>query len=172
MLAVEIISAGAMAAYALQEKPENSQYQDSQPGAFSILTGALVRRLENSIAPQPAMSVIASHQSVNQTINGHSTTGVTANGDESQSQDQQPAEKQVTDREELSVIEQKRRYGKAERQRQLLELLRYITCEADIEIDKLADQLKVSSQTIYRDLSDLKAQHRLKIEDSAIKVIG
>lgn len=172
VLAVEIISAGAMAAYALQGKTESSQYQDSQPSAFSLLTGALVRRLENSIAPQPAMPVIASHQSVSQIITDHSTTGVTANSDESQSQAQQLTETQVTDREELSGIEQERKYAKTERQRQLLELLRYITREADIEIDKLADQFKVSSQTIYRDLADLKAQHRLKIEDSAIKVIG
>lgn len=171
VLAVEIISAGAMAAYALVEKTENASQPDSQPNAFSILAGALVRRLESSIAPQPAMSVIASHQPVSQIITNHSTTGVTANGDESQSQDHHPAEKQVTDGEELSAVEQERRYAKTERQHQLLELLRYITREADIEVDKLADRFKVSPQTIYRDLTDLKAQHRLKIEDSAVKVI-
>ena len=172
VLAVEIISAGAMAAYALVGKIENASQSDSQPNAFSILTNALVRRLETSIAPQPAMSVTASHQPVSQTITNHSTTGFTANGDESQSQAQQPAEKQVTDGEELSAVEQERRYAKTERQHQLLELLRYITREADIEVDKLADRFKVSPQTIYRDLTDLKAQHRLKIEDSAVKVIG
>lgn len=170
VLAVEIISAGAMAAYALVGKIENASQPDSQPNAFSILAGALVRRLETSIAPQPVSSVTASHQPVSQKITNHSTTGFTANGDESQAQ--QPAEKQVTDGEELSAVEQERRYAKAERQHQLLELLRYITREADIEVDKLAERFKVSPQTIYRDLIDLKAQHRLKIEDSAVKVTG
>lgn len=171
VLAVEIISAGAMAAYALQEKPENPQYQDSQPGAFSILTGALVRRLENSIAPQASMSVTASSQPVNQTITNHLTVPNQGNTVESQSQVQQLVEFDAVNEEELSETEQERKYAKTERQRQVLELLRHTTREADIQVDKLADRFKVSPQTIYRDLADLKAQNRFRIEDSLIKII-
>lgn len=172
VLAVEIISAGAMAAYALEGKTENAPHHDSQPSAFSILTGALVRRLENNIAPQQAMLVGAAHQPVNQVIPHLSSVTSTTNGDESQSQDQQLVEAQIAEGEELSAVEQERRYAKTERQSQLLELLRYITREADIQVEKLAERFKVSQQTIYRDLADLKSQNRLKIEGSVIKVIG
>jgi hypothetical protein len=172
VLAVEIISAGAMAAYALEGRTENPPDHDSQPSAFSILTGALVRRLENSIAPQTTTSVIASHQLVNPIITNQSTVEAIVHSNESQSQDQQLVEKQSTEAEALSEVEQEKRYAKTERQHQLLELLRYVTREADVEVDKLADRFKVSSQTIYRDLADLKAQNRLRIEDSAIRVIG
>jgi hypothetical protein len=172
VLAVEIISAGAMAAYALEGKTANAPHHDSQQSAFSILTGALVRRLETSIAPQPAIPVITSHQSVNQVITNHRAIPDTANGYESQSQDEKIEEIHVTGGEELSEVEQERRYAKTERQSQLLELLRYITREADIQVDKLAERFKVSQQTIYRDLADLKSQNRLKIEGSVIRVIG
>lgn len=175
VLAVEIIAAGAMAAYALEGKTENTPQHDAQQSAFSILTGALVRRLETSIAPQPTVSAITSHQPVNQVIPHLSSVTSTTNGDESQSQDQedqQLVEAQIAEGQELSAVEQERRYAKTERQSQLLELLRYITREADIQVDKLAERFKVSQQTIYRDLADLKSQNRLKIEGSVIKVIG
>jgi predicted HTH transcriptional regulator len=109
---------------------------------------------------------------VNPIITNQSTVEAIVHSNESQSQDQQLVEKQSTEAEALSEVEQEKRYAKTERQHQLLELLRYVTREADVEVDKLADRFKVSSQTIYRDLADLKAQNRLRIEDSAIRVIG
>lgn len=169
VLAVEIISAGAMAAYALEGKTENAPQHESQPSAFSILTSALVRRLENSIASQPAMPVITLHQPVNHTITSHSTFPDMGNDYKSQSQGGSSKESHVADG-ELAQREQEKRYAKAERQRQLLELLYEITLEADIQVDKLAERFKVSQQTIYRDLADLKSQNRLKIEDSTVKV--
>ena len=173
VLAVEIIAAGAMAAYALEGKGEVGSQHETQQGALSILTTALVRRIENRIAPQPPTPVIAPHQGLKDAINNDAPAPDVIDVYETQPQNEKfLASHAVQLEEELAEVEQQTKYVKSERQRQLLELLRTITREADIQVDKLAEKFKVSPQTIYRDLADLKLQKRLKIEDSTVKVLG
>jgi len=171
--AVEIISAGAMAAYALEGKKREGDEHETQHSAMSILTGALVRRLENSIAPQPIMTVSASYQPIKNTINSEPLVPVSVDGLESHAQNGKSEESHGESvAEERSTGEREQKFAKSERQRLLVEFLREITRETDIQVDRLADKFKVSQQTIYRDLADLKAQKRLRIEDSTVTVLG
>jgi len=165
VLAVEIISAGAMAAYALEGKPENAVHSQSQPSAFSILTGALVRRLENSIAP-PASAVVTDSaitfpQPVTPPSHENRQTEPLLQVREWREGEVHPtAANAINDQAAFGEAEGKT--SKAERQRLLLNLLKSVKQQADIPIDDLALKLHVSPQTIYRDLADLRAKQLLK----------
>lgn len=160
VLAVEIISAGAMAAYALEGRTENPPDHDSQPGAFSILTGALVRRLENSIAPQASTGVTSSTITVTQPVTplSHDNRQI-----EPLSQGGEWLEDEtVALSSDVTSDQTDGKTSKVERQRLLLDLLKSVKEQADVQVDDLALKLHVSPQTIYRDLADLRAKQLLK----------
>ena len=57
------------------------------------------------------------------------------------------------------------RFTKDERQKLLLDLLRPLSSESEIQADKLAKQLGVSRQSIYRDLRELKQRNLLTVDE-------
>lgn len=57
------------------------------------------------------------------------------------------------------------RITKDERQKLLLDLLRPLSSESEIQADQLAKQLGVSRQSIYRDLRELKQHNLLTVDD-------
>ena len=57
------------------------------------------------------------------------------------------------------------RFTKDERKKLLLDLLRLLSSESEIQADKLAKQLGVSRQSIYRDLRELKQHNLLTVDD-------
>ena len=163
--AVEVIAAGAMAAYALEGKSQD-QVRENKSSAASILTGALVRRLETQIAPPPSdPSSIGSEASF--PTNQPASNGKTVT---------QPALASVQPQDQIGAVDgalngdqpsaaTASRMAKHERQRLLLDLLRPLGNEAEIRAEALADHLSVSRQSIYRDLRELKQRNLLTVDD-------
>lgn len=172
--AVEIIAAGAMAAYAIEGRSNESYPAGTDNNTFSILSNALVRRLEKGIAneTQPVTNTVVTPRSDDVTMSQvpESVTRPTESQvavTERVETDQQQAE--MTDGDDQN-IDPDEKYSKKERQALLLEMLAHVRSEEEIQVEELAQKLFVSRQTIYRDLAELKSQHLLKIEDSTVKV--
>lgn len=172
--AVEIIAAGAMAAYAIEERSSESHPETADNSAFSILSNALVRRLEKGIANEtqavttpvvtaPRETVTMSQAAENVTRPSESQVLEVERNETAQQQAEMIDEdEQTTDPDE--------KYSKKERQALLLEMLAHIQSEEEIQVEELAQELFVSRQTIYRDLAELKSQKLLLVEDSTVKV--
>lgn len=172
--AVEIIAAGAMAAYAIEDRSNESFSEKPDNSAFSILSNALVRRLEKGIANEtqavttsvvtaPREAVTMSQMAENVTRPSESQVLEVERNETAQQQAEMIDEdEQTTDPDE--------KYSKKERQALLLEMLAHIQSEEEIQVEELAQELFVSRQTIYRDLAELKSQKLLQVEDSTVKV--
>ncbi len=176
VLAVEVIAGGAMVAYALHGRvDEPTDAAVGTPDVLSVLTGALVRRIERSVTPQPGIGV---HPSVavrdperNEASNTNDMTADIPSEEVSPSSENIQALADSEEVSEYSLLEvEGRKYTKQERQQLLLEELQNLHKEADIQVDILAAKLRVSPQTIYRDLNDLKQQALLKIEENMVVV--
>ncbi len=172
--AVEIIAAGAMAAYAIEERSSESYLEKSDNSTFSILSNALVRRLEKGIAneTQPVATGIVPPPSEAATV-AQASKSVT-----------KPIESQVAEPEQVVTTQQQaemidgneqsidpdEKYSKKERQALLLKMLAPIQSEEEIQVEEYAKKLFVSRQTIYRDLAELKSQKLLQVEGNTVKV--
>lgn len=164
--AVEIISAGAMAAYALEGKKQEDAFTETQYSPWSVLTGALVRRIEQSITSPSA--VVTPLNGTSSSSDETSFLENVAPSIPSQEQTVQ-AEKSLNSSdakiwEKTLGNESETKQSKTERQQLLLTLLRDVKQETDIQIDELARTLHVSRQTIYRDLADLKSKRLLQFQ--------
>ena len=160
VLAVEVIAGGAMVAYALHGRVNTAtEVPDGTINVMSVLTGALAKRIAHSIEPQPSVPVsspgvavtsVASEAKPKQT--SEITEKVVSQVVES---DEILAHSKETS-EQLPTNDNSRKYTKQERHLLLLKELQNVDQEADIQIDVLAEKLRVSQQTIYRDLADLR----------------
>jgi hypothetical protein len=158
VLAVEVIAGGAMVAYALHGRVDDiNENSGSTPDVISVLTGALAQRIANSVAPAnvavpPPLTAAASPVSDTPAV-----TATVLNGDIPRIPEIEQALVDTEGVGEHSLTDgENRKYTKHERQQLLLKELQNIGEEADIQIDVLAAKLKVSPQTIYRDLADLR----------------
>jgi hypothetical protein len=158
VLAVEVIAGGAMVAYALHGRVDDSnENSGGTPDIISVLTGALAQRIANSVAPAnvavpPPLTAAASPVSDTPTV-----TATVPNGDIPRIPEIEQALADTEGVGEQSLTDgENRKYTKHERQQLLLKELQNIGEEADLQIDVLAAKLKVSPQTIYRDLADLR----------------
>lgn len=158
VLAVEVIAGGAMVAYALHGRiNDNSENSIDTPDIISVLTGALVQRIANSVAPASAPVPTPMAVSVSQANKASTVIPTLPNEDIPQIPE---IEQVLADTEEVSEQslpdEESRKYTKKERQQMLQKELQNMGKEADIQVDVLATKLNVSPQTIYRDLIDLR----------------
>ncbi|MEZ4621184.1 MAG: HTH domain-containing protein [Caldilineaceae bacterium] len=176
VLAVEVIAGGAMVAYAQYGRTDDpTETTVGTPDVLSVLTGALARRIERSVAPYPETSsqspVAAGASQETETFNPSDVATDVPVVALTQLPEHVHAVEDIAETKEQSPSdEENRKYTKQERQQLLLEELQSMGNEADIQVDVLASKLRVSSQTVYRDLSDLKLQNRLQIEDGSLTV--
>ena len=166
---IEVIAAAAMAAYA-QEGKSQDEVRADKTSAASILTGALVRRLETQIAPQQLSHSLADPGEdfvANQAANDGKI--VTQSLAQSKQPEYEISSAHGSVNGNGSREPQSTSRSKSERQKMLLGLLEPLKTEAEISVDRLANLLGVSRQTIYRDLDQLKSQQLLQIEDGRVQ---
>ena len=162
---IEVIAAAAMAAYA-QEGKSQDEVRADKTSAASILTGALVRRLETQIAPPPphhSSDGSEARFSANQPANSGEIVTQPALARDQPQDERRTAFGSLNGGEPSATTGS--RITKDERQKLLLDLLKPLRNEAEIRADELAKQLGVSRQSIYRDLSELKQRNLVRIED-------
>ena len=162
---IEVIAAAAMAAYA-QEGKSQDEVRANKTSAASILTGALVRRLETQIAPPPphhSSDGSEARFSANQPANSGEIVTQPALARDQPQDERRTAFGSLNGGEPSATTGS--RITKDERQKLLLDLLKPLRNEAEIRADELAKQLGVSRQSIYRDLSELKQRNLVRIED-------
>lgn len=172
--AVEIIAAGAMAAYAIEERSSESHLEGADNSAFSILSNALVRRLEKGIANEtqpvttpvvtPSIEAVAMSQ-----VPKSGTRSTESQVSEVEQGETDPQQAKMTDEDE-QIIDPDEKYSKKKRQELLLEMLAHVQSEEEIQVEVLAQELFVSRQTIYRDLAELRSQKLLRVEGNTVRV--
>lgn len=158
VLAVEVIAGGAMVAYALHGRVDDTDDNSGgTPDVISVLTSALAQRIANNVTAQSGVAVPTSVA----VAPGASETPAVIRTVVNEELAQMPeADQALVDTEvkgeQLATNEEGKKYTKQERQQILLQELQNLSEGADVQVDVLSAKLKVSQQTIYRDLAELR----------------
>jgi hypothetical protein len=148
VLAVEVIAGGAMVAYALHGRVDDTHDNSGRtPDVISVLTSALAQRIANNVTSQSGVAVPTS-VAVTRTVTNDKLPQV-PEADQARVDNEVKSEQSVT-------TEEGKKYTKQERHQLLLQELQNMPEGADVQVDVLSAKLKVSQQTIYRDLAELR----------------